>query len=155
RDKLLVGAVRASYADYLPQGRHPVVALFVTLDAREVDVNVHPAKAEVRFRDPGLVRSLIVRALQEALARDGQRVASTTGAATMAAFRAGGPRHRPWDWRRSPARPAWPVSQAAAALARAPDGFAEAAQSVFDAGPPSVDTRADGAVPAPDLLDCP
>ncbi len=51
RDKLLVGAVRGAYADYLPRDRHPVVALFVTLEAREVDVNVHPAKTEVRFRD--------------------------------------------------------------------------------------------------------
>src|SRR5262249_46363077 len=50
RDKLLIGVVRAAYADYLPRDRHPIVALFVTLDPREVDVNVHPAKAEVRFR---------------------------------------------------------------------------------------------------------
>src|SRR6202022_1634582 len=54
RDKLLVGAVRGAYADHLPRDRHPVVALFVTLDAREVDVNVHPAKTEGRFRDAGL-----------------------------------------------------------------------------------------------------
>ena len=53
RDKLLIGVVRGAYADYLPRDRHPIVALFVTLGAREVDVNVHPAKAEVRFRDPG------------------------------------------------------------------------------------------------------
>ncbi|MFZ0845930.1 MAG: DNA mismatch repair endonuclease MutL, partial [Pseudolabrys sp.] len=73
RDKLLVGAVRAAYADYLPRDRHPLLALFVTLETREVDVNVHPAKTEVRFRDGALVRGLIVRALKEALVREGQR----------------------------------------------------------------------------------
>ncbi len=61
RDKVLVGAVRGAYADYLPRDRHPLLALFVTLQAREVDVNVHPAKTEVRFRDGGLVRGLIVQ----------------------------------------------------------------------------------------------
>src|SRR5262249_62017608 len=59
RDKLLIGVVRGAYADYLPRDRHPIVALFVTLDPREVAVNVHPAKAEVRFRDPQLVRALL------------------------------------------------------------------------------------------------
>src|SRR5665213_2287469 len=87
RDKLLVGAVRAAYADYLPRDRHPLLALFVTLEAREVDVNVHPAKTEVRFRDGGLVRGLIVRALKEALVREGQRAATTGGGATIATFR--------------------------------------------------------------------
>ena len=87
RDKLLIGVVRAAYADYLPRDRHPIAALFVTLDPREVDVNVHPAKAEVRFRDPGLVRSLLIRALQEALTREGQRAATSGGGATVAAFR--------------------------------------------------------------------
>ena len=77
----------AAYADYLPRDRHPVVALFVTLDTREVDVNVHPAKTEVRFRDAGLVRALIVHALKEALVRDGQRAATTGGSATIATFR--------------------------------------------------------------------
>ena len=75
RDKLLIGVVRGAYADYLPRDRHPVVALFVTLPPREVDVNVHPAKTEVRFRDNGLVRALLMHALKEALARDGQRAA--------------------------------------------------------------------------------
>jgi mono/diheme cytochrome c family protein len=87
RDKLLLGVVRGAYADYLPRDRHPIVALFVTLPAREVDVNVHPAKAEVRFRDPGLIRALLITSLQQALTREGQRAASTGGSATIAAFR--------------------------------------------------------------------
>jgi DNA mismatch repair protein MutL len=144
RDKLMLGAVRGAYADYLPRDRHPVVALFVTVDPREVDVNVHPAKAEVRFRDPGLVRASIVRVLHEALARETQRAATTGGAATVEALRA---TQRPdaarprggWDWRRSPAAPA-PSSFAARALAGA--GFASSAQSAFDVGAPSADVRA-------------
>jgi DNA mismatch repair protein MutL len=148
RDKLLLGAVRGAYADYLPRDRYPVVALFVTLDPREVDVNVHPAKTEVRFRDAGLVRALIVRALQEGLARDTRRAATTGGSATAAAFRPG-PTARPvsWDWRRSPARPV----AGNTALAFAP-GFAEAAQAAFDVGAPSADARV---TEAPDLLDRP
>ena len=98
RDKLVLGAVRAAYADYLPRDRQPMVALFVTLDAREVDVNVHPAKAEVRFRDGGRVRALIVQALAEALSREGRRAATTGGTATIAAFRPDLAK-RNWDWR--------------------------------------------------------
>ena len=81
RDKLLIGVVRAAYADYLPRDRHPLVALFVALDPREVDVNVHPAKAEVRFRDPTLVRSLLIHALQEALMREGRPLSDAPAAA--------------------------------------------------------------------------
>ncbi|HRK25336.1 MAG TPA: DNA mismatch repair endonuclease MutL, partial [Beijerinckiaceae bacterium] len=73
RDKLLVGAVRGAYHDTMAGDRHAVVALFVALDPAEVDVNVHPAKAEVRFRDPGLVRGLIVGALRLALTGAGHR----------------------------------------------------------------------------------
>ena len=142
RDKLMHGAVRGAYADHLPRDRHPVVALFVTLDPREVDVNVHPAKAEVRFRDPGLVRASIVRVLQEALGRATQRSATTGGAATVAALHAAlrPDAARPrggWDWRRSPAAP--PSSFAARALAGA--GFASSAQRAFDVGAPAADVR--------------
>ena len=67
RDRVLVGAVRAAYADTLPRGRHPVVVLFITLPPEDVDVNVHPAKAEVRFRDAAMIRSLIINALREVI----------------------------------------------------------------------------------------
>ena len=149
RDKLLVGAVRAAYADYLPRDRHPIVALFVSIDSREVDVNVHPAKTEVRFREAGLVRSLMARALQEGLARETQRAATTVGGATVTAFRpAVAPRPAGWDWTRSPARP---LARGGAAVA----GFAEAAQAAFASDAPSADARAQATEPAPDLLDRP
>ncbi|MGA8802959.1 MAG: DNA mismatch repair endonuclease MutL [Pseudolabrys sp.] len=152
RDKLLFGAVRAAYADYLPRDRHPVVALFVSLDTREVDVNVHPAKTEVRFRDAGLVRALIVSALKEALARDGQRAATTGGSATIATFRpAVSPRRGAYDWRRSPARPPGFASIGDGAAA----GFAEAAQTVFDIGEPAADAAVARFEPAADQLDRP
>ncbi len=154
RDKLMIGVVRAAYADYLPRDRHPIVALFVTLDPREVDVNVHPAKAEVRFRDPGLLRSLLIRALQEALSRDGQRAATTGGSDTIAAFRPEALPRRGWDWRRSPARPdprGFPTPMRGSSAL----GFAEAAQAAFDVGAPSADARVDVVEPAPDLIDRP
>ena len=152
RDKLLFGAVRAAYADYLPRDRHPVVALFVSLDTREVDVNVHPAKTEVRFRDAGLVRALIVSALKEALARDGQRAATTGGSATIATFRpAVSPRRGAYDWRQSPARPPGFASIGDGAAA----GFAEAAQTVFDIGEPAADAAVARFEPAADQLDRP
>jgi DNA mismatch repair protein MutL len=153
RDKLLTGVVRGAYADYLPRDRHPLVALFVTLDAREVDVNVHPAKTEVRFRNPGLVRALLVHALQQALAREGRRAATTGGGATIAAFRpAGGPR-RGWDWRDSPARPGDPRGYAP--LRAGGTGFAEAAQAAFAVGAPAADVRDDDAEIAAERLDRP
>ncbi|QFU09869.1 DNA mismatch repair protein MutL [Rhodobacteraceae bacterium THAF1] len=87
RDKLLYGALRGAYQDFLSRDRHPVAALFVEIDPTRVDQNVHPAKTEVRFREPGVVRGLIVSALKHALADAGHRASTTVADATLGALR--------------------------------------------------------------------
>ncbi len=142
KDKLLIGAVRAAYGDLIPRGRSPLLALFVECAPGDVDVNVHPAKAEVRFRDSGRVRALLVGALSEALAVAGHRASARGGVLTMATFAAG----------------VLPHSSSAHQAARPllAHGFAEAMQAPFDAlAAPSADARA-SATAAPDgLLDRP
>ena len=83
RDKVLIGALKAAYADSITAGRHPVVALFLDVPPETVDVNVHPAKLEVRFREGEAVRSLLIGAIRDALARAGHS-ASSRGGAMMA-----------------------------------------------------------------------
>ncbi len=90
RDRLLQGAVRGAYMDFLARDRHPVVALFLESPPEMVDVNVHPAKTEVRFRDAGLVRGMIVGALKHGLAAQGHRASTTVAQGALGAFRSGG-----------------------------------------------------------------
>ncbi len=150
RDKLLIGALRAGYADVMARDRFPVAALSLALDPHEVDVNVHPAKSDVRFRDPGLVRGLIVGALRQAVHQSGHRATSTGGGATIAAFRPGTP--PPFAASATyAARPASAAARSAAAYAYQPEGFAEpqrsfaGAQQAFAAvDRPSADARAHG-----------
>ncbi|MEX3007156.1 DNA mismatch repair endonuclease MutL [Hoeflea sp. TYP-13] len=133
QDKLILSALRGAYADTIPRGRYPVAVLSITLDPAFVDVNVHPAKADVRFRDPGLLRGLIVGAIREALTQHGDRASSVGARDMVSAFRpefASNTRHGSmpgaanYDLASSPFRPqeAVPVN-----------GFSENTQSTFDA----------------------
>lgn len=105
QDKLLLSAIRAAYSETIPSGRYPVAVLSITLDPALVDVNVHPAKSDVRFRDPGLIRGLIIGAIRQALTRDGDRAATTGARGMMQAFRSGDYRPQPWSAETSPSRP--------------------------------------------------
>ncbi|WP_428427704.1 DNA mismatch repair endonuclease MutL [Pararhizobium sp.] len=124
QDKLIWSALRAAYAETIPQGRYPVAVLSLTVDPDVVDVNVHPAKSDVRFRDPGMVRGLIIGAIRQALAQDGDRASTTGASGLMRAFRPEPQRpNANWTAATSPYRPMDFGSAAA--------GFGERPQAAF------------------------
>ena len=98
RDKLMVGAVRGAYMDFLAYDRHPMLCLFLDISSDLVDVNVHPAKSEVRFQDSALVRGLLVGGLKHAIAEAGHRTSTSVAAQTLHAFQAPAPQQPlPWN----------------------------------------------------------
>ncbi len=126
QDKLIWSALRAAYAETIPHGRYPVAVLAIDIDPALVDVNVHPAKSDVRFRDPGLVRGLIIGAIREALAREGDRASTTGAAGLMRAFRPEAQRPTtPWTPSASPYRPFAPAAAPATSFREQQAGFAE------------------------------
>ncbi|TCD16650.1 DNA mismatch repair endonuclease MutL [Oricola cellulosilytica] len=142
RDKQLVGALRGAYSDMLARDRHAVCALFLELDPRLVDVNVHPAKAEVRFRDPGLIRALIISAVRRALAEEGVRGSTSASEAMNSSFRPGGAP----SYRREAPDAAAQLNGAVSTLVNRPQdypsGFAEQRQACFSGvTQPSADAR--------------
>jgi DNA mismatch repair protein MutL len=149
KDKLLVGAVRAAYGDLIPRGRYPLLALFVELEPSDVDVNVHPAKAEVRFRDAGRVRSLLIGALAHALQQAGHRASAQGGAGTLAAMASDTPGQIPAQRQQYGGRHGGSETYLT-------PGMAEAMQAPFAAfDATSADARAHDEPAPADLLDRP
>jgi len=150
RDKLLLGAVRGAYADVMASDRHPVLAIMIDLDPRAVDVNVHPAKTEVRFRDPAFVRGFVVGALKEAITRYAFRASSTGGTRTLESLRPQGALasrpsypHRTHAIRPTSAFANWQAPLDAPERPHVPaTGLAERQASLPDLATPSADSRA-------------
>lgn len=132
KDRLLVGVIRAAYQDFLARDRHPMAVLFVDLDPMQVDVNVHPAKTEVRFRDAANIRGLMIGALRHALAAAGHRASTTVAGAALGAATSHVAPSLPWNagkasW--SPARPVVSAPDYAASFT----GLSDSAPATFDA----------------------
>ncbi len=150
RDKQLLGAVRGAYADTLARNRFPLLALFIELDPHQVDVNVHPAKADVRFRDPGLVRGLVVGAIRQAITSEGLRGSGERTRSTLDAFRTQPASSTPPTGRAAAAPAGYDWRQSAYAPEPAPvrgGGFAETTFAGFDA--PSAEAAHAPEIPEP------
>ncbi|WP_374829613.1 DNA mismatch repair endonuclease MutL [Paenochrobactrum pullorum] len=184
RDKQIFGALRGAFMDVIARDRHPVAVLFLNLDPALVDVNVHPAKADVRFRDPGLVRGLIVGSIKQAHAQSGIRASTNAATNMMEAFRAQGlqpssnmppqqassyrPQFASRDWQAYQPRQEWSPATAHPAHRpldldgstspqhTTPTGMNEAGQSVFaDISIPTADARAGMAEPETEIMAMP
>ena len=159
KDKLLIGSVKAAYGDLIPKGRSPLLALFLDVAPGDVDVNVHPTKAEVRFRDGGVVRGLLIGALRQALEAAGHRASASGGVLTMDKFKVGSTLERPSmnpipprgggrEWEGN----SFSNHSDGEAQFRRSTGFWESAQAPFtDFGAPSADATA-ATAPAPEAL---
>lgn len=147
KDRVLVGAVRGAYRDFLARGRHPACALFLELDPKTVDVNVHPAKAEVRFRNEAGVRGLIVSGLRRALADAGHRASTTVADNALGRFRpeGDGAHARPTFWNQPTNAPMSSELSEATQEWAAPQNYADAAQA-----PPQAPMGEATYTPAPD-----
>ena len=153
KDKLIAGAVRAAYGDLIPRGRFPLLALFVSVPPEDVDVNVHPAKVEVRFRDAGAVRSLMIGALRHALEGAGHRASALGGVHTLETLTVPGAPQMSASASASPASDAAPSMTAGRFVT---PGLAAAMQAPFAAlDVPSADARAHDMPVAADLVDKP